>query len=92
MSDLTMGLVAVFNALIATSFLIGAGWYDQAILDTASPSNPAIVRQVEGGANRKLFWIPANIPGDATLLATLWASWPGPAGRAASLVAVGFLC
>jgi hypothetical protein len=90
MNDPTLRLITVLIALIATSFLTGAGWYEQAVLDTAWPSNPEIVRPAEGGASRKLFWVPANILGAATLLAAIWASWPEPAARAAALVAIGF--
>ena len=44
-----------FVALIVTGCLIGAGIYEQSVLDTAWPHRPSIVRPVEGGANRKLF-------------------------------------
>jgi hypothetical protein len=90
MTNLELRLIALFVALVATAFLTGGGWYEQAVLDSAWPKKPAIVRPAEGGANRKLFWVPANILAVAALLAALWASWPGPGARAAMFAAVGF--
>jgi hypothetical protein len=90
MDHLGLRHFAVLVALTTNAFLTGAGLYEQAVLDTAWPKKPALVRPVEGGANRKLFWVPANILGLASLLVALWASWPAPAARAASLVALCF--
>jgi hypothetical protein len=90
MTNLELRLIALLVALVATAFLTGGGWYEQAVLDSAGPKKPAIVRPAEGGANRKLFWVPANILAVAALLAALWASWPAPGARAAMLAAVGF--
>jgi hypothetical protein len=69
--------------------MTGAGVYEQIVLDTAWPRTPSIVRPSEGGANRKLFWVPANIVAILTLLLALWASWPVTAARHAALVAIG---
>jgi hypothetical protein len=79
--DLHLRLIAVLVALIATSILTGAGWYEQAVLDTAWPKHPAIVRPKEGGANRKFFWVPANIFGVASVFVALVACWPVEAAR-----------
>jgi hypothetical protein len=68
MDNPELRLIALLVALVATAFLTGAGWYEQAVLDTAWPKKPAIVRPAEGGANRKLFWVPANIFAVVTLL------------------------
>jgi hypothetical protein len=83
-------LAIVLVALVATAFLTGGGWYEQGVLDSAWPKQPAIVRPAEGGANRKLFWVPANIFAVVALLAALWASWPAPGARYAAFVAIGF--
>jgi hypothetical protein len=89
MDNPELRLIALLVALVATAFLTGAGWYEQAVLDTAWPKKPAIVRPAEGGANRKLFWVPANIFAVVTLLAALWATWPAPGARYAAFVAIG---
>jgi hypothetical protein len=90
MDNLELRLTALLMALVATAFLTGAGWYEQAVLDSAWPKKPAIVRPVEGGANRKLFWVPANILAVVFLLAALWASWPAADARSAVFAAIGF--
>jgi hypothetical protein len=106
LDDSTLRLVIVLVALLATAFrtarigrastegvlarMTGGGWYEQGVLDSAWPNKPAIVRPVEGGANRKLFWVPANIFAVLTLLAALWASWPAPGARYVAFVAIGF--
>ncbi len=90
MDDFTLRLLALIAALIITGGLTGAGIYEQAVLDSAWPRKPAIVRPIEGGANRKLFWVPANVVAVASLLLALWAAWPVMAARNAALVAMGF--
>ena len=80
---------ALVIALIVSGCLTGAGIYEQSVLDTAWPSKPSIVRPVEGGVNRKLFWVPANISAVATLLVALMATWPMAFARDATLVAIG---
>jgi hypothetical protein len=82
-------LSLVLAALAATAFLTGAGVYEQLVVDTAWPQKPAIVRPVEGGVNRKLFWVPANILGLVTLLAAVWASWPVGGARTGAVIALG---
>jgi hypothetical protein len=76
-------------ALVVSGCMTGAGVYEQLVLDTAWPRTPSIVRPLEGGANRKLFWVPANIAAILTLLLALWASWPVTAARHAALIAAG---
>ena len=89
MDHFTWRLVALIAALIVTGCLTGAGIYEQSVLDTAWPRKPSIVRPVEGGANRKLFWVPANIVAIVVLFLSLWAAWPVAGARNASLVAIG---
>lgn len=89
MDHFTWRLVALLAALMVTACLTGAGIYEQSVLDTAWPRKPSIVRPVEGGANRKLFWVPANIVAILALLLAVWAAWPVAGARNASLVAVG---
>jgi len=89
MDHFTWRLVALITALIVTGFLTGAGIYEQSVLDTAWPRTPSIVRPVEGGANRKLFWVPANIVAIGALFLALWAAWPVEVARNASFVAIG---
>jgi len=72
-----------------TSCLTGGGIYEQAVLDTAWPRKPSIVRPAEGGANRKLFWVPANICALVILVLAVLASWPLELARNATLVAAG---
>ncbi len=81
-------LITLIVALTVTGCLTGAGIYEQSVLDTAWPHKPSIVRPAEGGANRKLFWVPANIAAVAALLLALWAVWPIAGARNATLVAV----
>ncbi len=82
-------LALVLAALAVTAFLTGAGCYEQVVLDTAWPRKPELVRPGEGGVNRKIFWVPANMLGVLLLLAALWASWPAFGARAAALLALG---
>lgn len=82
-------LIALLVALTIIGCLTGAGIYEQSVLDTAWPHKPSIVHPVEGGANRKLFWVPANIVAILALFLALWASWPVAGARNASLVAIG---
>jgi len=69
--------------------MTGAGVYEQIVLDTAWPRTPSIVRPSEGGANRKLFWVPANLVAVLALLIAVWAAWPVTAARNAALTAIG---
>jgi hypothetical protein len=81
-------LIALIVAFTVTGCLTGAGIYEQSVLDAVWPHKPSIVRPVEGGANRKLFWVPANVAAVAALLLALWAAWPIAGARNATLVAV----
>jgi hypothetical protein len=81
-------LAALIVALIVAGCLTGGGIYEQSVLDTAWPRKPSIVRPVEGGANHKLFWVPANIVAVVTLPFALVAAWPIASARYATLVAV----
>jgi hypothetical protein len=83
-------LALVLAALAATALLTGAGVYEQVVLDTAWLRKPAIVRPIEGGVNRKLFWVPANIVGLLALVVALWASWPVGGARTGAIIALGF--
>jgi len=82
-------LAAILGALIATSAVIGAALYEETVLDTVWPHRPDIVRPIEGGANRKHFWAPANLIVILSLLAATWAAWPLTSARNAVLVGVG---
>ncbi len=82
-------IVILFTALIVIGICTGAGWYEQAVLDTVWPKKPSIVRPVEGGVNRKLFWVPANILAVSSLLGSLWASWLSDFARLFVFVAIG---
>jgi hypothetical protein len=81
---------ALLLALAVSGCMTGAGIYEQVVLDPAWPRTPSIVRPSEGGANRKLFWVPANIVAILALLLALWAAWPITPARRAALIAVGF--
>ncbi len=80
---------AILCALVSTSALTGAALYEESVLDLAWPRRPDIVRPVAGGANRKLFWIPADLVAIVSLAAATWAAWPVNDSRNAVLVAVG---
>jgi hypothetical protein len=88
MSLFEFRLTLLLIALLATALLTGAGWYEQAVLDTVWPARPDIVRPAQGGASRKRFWVPANILAVATLLPALWVAWPILSVRYAVLAAV----
>ncbi len=81
-------LAAILVALCATAILTGGGWYEQAVLDSAWPRNPNLVRPAEGGANRKKFWIPAHVSGAASLALALWGAWSAVLARNATLTAI----
>ena len=78
----------ILSALVSTSALAGASLYEESVLDLVWPRRPDIVRPIEGGANRKLFWVPADIIAITSLLAATWAAWPVSSTRNAVLVAV----
>jgi hypothetical protein len=80
---------AILGALVSTSALTGASLYEESVLDPAWPGRPDLVRPIEGGANRKRFWIPADLIALVSLAAATWAAWPVPEIRNAVLVAVG---
>lgn len=86
---LTWRLVAILGALISTSALTGASLYEESVLDLVWPRKPEIVRPIEGGANRKLFWIPADLIAIVSLLGATFAAWPVSHTRSAVLVGVG---
>ena len=88
MNHLLWRLAAILSALVSTSALAGASLYEEAVLDLVWPHRPDIVRPIEGGANRKLFWVPADIVALTSLLAATWAAWPVSDTRKALLVAV----
>src|SRR4051812_24575088 len=81
-------LAVLLLGLAVTGCLTGAGACEQAVLDSAWPHKPSIVRPAEGGANRKRFWVPANIAGVLALLLAGWAAWPVTAARYATLTGI----
>jgi hypothetical protein len=81
-------LVILLGAVIAASAIMGAGVYEQVVLDPAWPACPSIVRPAEGGVNRKRIWVPANIVVIVTLLAGVWAAWPLAQARFAAIAAL----
>ena len=89
MDHLTWRLAAMLAALVSTSALMGASLYEESVLDLVWPHKPWIVRPMEGGANRKLFWVPADLIASTSLLVAAWAAWPAAATRYAVLVGVG---
>jgi hypothetical protein len=89
MDDVNWRLAVLIGALIVTGCLTGAGIYEQAVLDTAWPGKPSIVRPVDGGANRKHFWVPANLIAIFIVILSVLASWPVALARDATLVAAG---
>ena len=88
MDHLSWRLAAILSALICSSALAGASLYEESVLDLAWPRRPDIVRPIEGGANRKLFWVPADLIAIISLLAATWAAWPIADTRNAVLVGV----
>ena len=89
MDHLVWRLAAILGALISSSALAGASLYEESVLDLVWPRRPDIVRPIEGGANRKLFWVPADLIAILSLLAATWAAWPLTDTRNAVLVGVG---
>ena len=89
MDHLTWRLAAILGSLVSTSALMGASLYEESVLDPVWPRKPDIVRPIEGGANRKRFWVPADIIAIISLLAATWAAWPVGDTRDAVLVGVG---
>jgi hypothetical protein len=89
MDHLTWRFAAILGALIATSALMGASLYEESVLDRVWPRKPNIVRPIEGGANRTLFWVPADLIAITSLLVATWAAWPATDTRVAVLVGVG---
>ena len=89
MDHLTWRLAAILGALVTTSALMGASLYEESVLDLVWPRKPDIVRPIEGGANRKLFWVPADLIAITSLLVATWAAWPATDTRVAVLAGVG---
>jgi hypothetical protein len=89
MDHLTWRLAAILAALVSTSALTGASLYEESVLDTVWPRKPDIVRPIEGGANRKRFWVPADVIAIVSLLVATWAAWPVANTRYGVLAAVG---
>ena len=81
-------LVILEISVVAVSALLGAGVYEQTVLDPAWPAKPSIVRPAEGGVSRKRFWVPGNITVVLALLASVWASWLDARSRLASIIAL----
>jgi len=79
MFELRMFIILL--ALLTTSMLAGAGVYEQAVLDRAWPARPDIVRPADGGADRKRYWVPANMLAVVAMIAAIWAAWPVPPAR-----------
>jgi hypothetical protein len=72
----TWRLAAILAALVSTSALMGAPLYKESVLDLVRPRKPSTVRPIEGGANRKLFWVPADTIASTCLLVATSAAWP----------------
>ena len=89
MEPFTFRLAALIFALTVTAALTGAAIYEQSVLDPVWPRNPSLVRPREGGVHRKPFWVPANIAGILSLVFAVWAGWPVPSVRNATLLAAG---
>jgi len=79
MFELRMSIILL--ALLITSMLAGAGVYEQAVLDPAWPARPDLVRPTDGGADRKRYWVPANILAVVAMIAAIFAAWPVPSAR-----------
>ena len=75
-------------SVIAASVLMGAGVYEQVVLDPAWPARPSIVRPAEGGVNRKRFWVPGNLVVIVAFLAGVWAAWLAAQARFAGIAAL----
>jgi hypothetical protein len=86
--DPTWQFAAILGALVSTSAITGAALYEEIVLDLAWPRRPDIVRPIEGGANRKRFWIPADLVAIVSLSAATWAAWPLADSRNAVFAAV----
>jgi hypothetical protein len=89
MDHLTWRLAVILSALVSSSALMGGALYEESVLDTVWPCRPDIVRPMQGGANRKRFWVPADLIAITSLLAATWAAWPVTDARDAVLFAVG---
>jgi hypothetical protein len=87
MDHLTWRFAVLLSALVSTSAVTGAALYEESVLDTVWPHRPDIVRPIEGGANRKLFWVPADLVAVISMLAATWAAWPVSDARDAVLFA-----
>lgn len=68
---------------------MGASLYEKSVLGLVWPRKPDIVRPIEGGANRKLFWVPTALIAITSILVATWTAWPATDTRAAVLVGVG---
>jgi hypothetical protein len=86
MGHLIRRLTAILAALVSTSALIEAS--EESVLDLVWPRKPSIVRPIEGAANRKLFWVPADFIASTCLLVGTSAAWHAAATRNAVLAGV----
>jgi hypothetical protein len=60
---------------------VGGGIFEHLVLDSAWPSNLALIQPERGGAHRAPFWMVVHGVLSVSLLATLWATWPHQALR-----------
>jgi len=69
--------IVVFLALATalTLLTLGGGLYEVIVVDPVWPSRVDIVQPNRGGMSRKLFWIPAHVAFELSLIAALVAAW-----------------
>jgi hypothetical protein len=84
-----MLLVSFVALAMALAFIsVGGGLYEFSVVDPVWPRRPDIVQPERGGISRRLFWIPAHVAFELSLVASLVLGWSHPDVRTGLLVAV----
>jgi hypothetical protein len=81
-------LLSTGLAALLTAIGLGGGLYEHSVVDPAWPRNPALIQPKRGGIKRVLFWLPAHIAFELTLIVALIVAWSEVAVRTPLLVAL----
>ena len=80
-------ILIALTASIACA-IVGAGVYENLVVDPFWPRRPSIIQPAGGGITRHRFWVPAHTTFELLLVVSLIVAWRRPEVRAALMVAL----
>jgi hypothetical protein len=81
-------LILIALTALTACAIVGAGLYENLVVDPVWPRRPNIIQPAAGGITRHRFWVPAHTTFELLLVVSLIVAWGRPEVRAALLVAL----